>query len=930
MARFVAWTLATLLLAACSSSKDGGGGTAIYDVEAAPDGDHEVVTWDWGAGADGAPDTHAAGDTTGLSDVALAESDAPSPSDGAGDATPDTSVGPAWHLRIVPPTANGQVSATVMIRIEPIEQAELKVDSLEVSLGETVVFTDTKLPTEFVLDTAAYPNGALALSAEGVLLGMPATDALTLTATNPDFRVVEVSADRALVTDGAVLALDVDATKPGLTVTASFVDLDSGFAPEAGHLQDAGDGHYTLTYAISAANTVADGTYLVPVTVTDGVSTQTSKDLRVTLSNLPQNPLRLEGGIFVPGSVPPATLGWTPAVGAVTGNDVIITGGSATLAVDFSGAGALDEIVGLLVGVGGQSGYYQKPLDSTSGHEELLLLLRTYAEGETAPAKLPVQIALKDIRGRISPTTTRELDVQAVGNGDVQVSIAWDTATDVDLHVIEPGGCELYYSNKTCASGGWLDLDSNPACAIDNINHENVFWPTGQAPLGTYKVRVDFYDDCGDGLFGAGLPASYTVTLRYCGKIELVSGSFAAGSDDAGGGGDGVEVATFSNESCGRVLRGDLRFQDHVIDRSGTGARRWRPVRFATVEVVRAADDTVLATTTTDRRGHYEAFFSNTGAPGVYLRASTVTSYDDGLRKIKVMNHPKFKKVYAVTSAPLDETLTDEPVLDLDIPETSSAGAFNILDVVSDGYDTLRLMTGTDLGELAVYWATGADTTDTLFCSDYFYDQGTCPELNALSVQGKDTDRDEFDDLVILKEFFKFAEARSGRDDNPGGAHDGTRDDPRRSWSEGVSTFFACDAQGTRWFVNSRPAGVYLAWDLETIHSPFAFGATPGALDGQVSEYLVASVLWDLADGHTTETFDAVDGKRLPIYDAIFNYLPGDKFEDRGVPGVDLVDFLDGWFCRAWGDEANVLGLVNGTYLFPYTAGGPTSCFGGQ
>jgi hypothetical protein len=345
---------------------------------------------------------------------------------------------------------------------------------------------------------------------------------------------------------------------------------------------------------------------------------------------------------------------------------------------------------------------------------------------------------------------------------------------------------------------------------------------------------------------------------------------------------------------------------------------------------VRSSDDVVLATTYTDRLGHYEAFFSNPGAPGVRLRVSTKTSYDDGLRKISVMNHPKFKKVYTIDSPSLDETLVDEPELDLDIAEADGSGAFNILDVVSDGYDTIRLMTGTDLGELAVYWATGADTTDTLFCSKYFHDQGACPELYALSVQGKDTDRDEFDDMVILKELFKFALARCSRDDNPGGPHDGTRDDPRRAWSEGVSTFFASDVQGAHWFVNSRPQGVYLASDLESIHSPFAFGTLPGTLAGNVSEYLVASALWDLADGRTAEAFDAVDDQRLPIYDAIFNYLPGDKFQDRAIPGVDLVDFVDGWFCRAWGDDANVLGLLNGHYLFPYEPGGPTDCFGGQ
>ena len=914
------------LLAACSSQA-GGGDTSLFPEVDASGVETPASALDWGAGEGPVPDV-ISGDETPQSLPDGAQPDAAPEADVTTDpAGGDT--GAAWHVAFVSPAADAPVSGTVTVRLQAVEYPELKLDDLRVSLNGLVVFTDTKLPTEFVLDTAAHPSAALALEAEATWNGVTASDTLSLTSSNPDFVIARVSADRAQLRNGQALALDVDVGKPGLTVTADLGALDAGFDPATGHLADQGDGHYAATLTVSAGNTVADGTYPVLVTATDGTATVSSSHLRLTLANTPQLPLRLEGGLYVPGSVPPATPGFAPPLSLAVDSDVIVTGGSATVDATFAGAPALDEIVGVLVGVDGLAGHFQKPLHGTAGAEPLTLFLRTYAADETPPATLTVRVALKDIRGRVSASTTRALTVVAVGSGDVQVSIAWDTATDVDLHVLEPGGCELYYGHKNCDSGGWLDLDSNPACSIDNINHENVFWPAGQAPLGTYRVRVDYYDDCG-GFLSNGLPAAYTVTLRYCGKVELVTGSFAAGSDDMGGAGDGIEVATFNNESCARLVRGDVRYADHAVGPDGTGPWTWKPARHATVEVVRTADDTVLATTATDRLGHYEAFYSNDGAPGVHVRVLSATRPDDGLRRISVMNHPKFKRVYAVTSPSADETLADPLEIDLDIAAAADAGPFNILDVVTGGHDTVRLMTGADLGELMVYWATGADTTDTLFCSPYFYAEGTCSELYALSVQGKDTDRDEYDDMVILKELFKLAVARGARDDNPGGPHDGTRDDPRRAWSEGVSTFFACDVQATSWFVNSRPAGVYLASNLEAIHSPFAFGALPGTLAGDVSEYLVASLLWDLADDRSGETFDFVDLARLPIYDAIFNYLPGTHFVDRATAGVDLVDFLDGWFCRAWGDDANVLALVNGHYLFPYEANGPTDCFGGQ
>lgn len=846
------------------------------------------------------------------------------PTDLLPDGKPDTS----WHIKIVAPGDGNKVSGTVTVRIECVEKEELRVDALDLTLNDAYLFHDTKLPTEFVLDTSAYTNGTLTLLAVAKVGDESTSHGISLIAENPSFAFRTVSADRTEVFDGATVHMDVEASKPGLIVKADFGYLDSGFAAGFGTFEDKGNGWYSLEYKVASNNAMPDGLYSVPVTASDGGENITSQHVSLRLINSPQIPLRVEGAIYVPGAMPPATATWTQPISLVYGNDFIITGGSAKINVDFSGYTVPDEIVGILIGAEGMAGYFQKPLDSTLGEEEVRLLMRTYTSSESPPNKVTLQVAVKDIRGRISPTRTHKLSVQAVGSGDVQVSVSWDSKTDVDLHVIEPTDCELYYGHKKCDSGGWLDLDSNPACAIDNINNENVFWPAGSAPVGTYKVKVDYYDDCGT--FGPGLAANYTVTIHYCGRTDLYDGYFPAGSSDSGGAGSGVEVATFNNQDCGKLLKGRVRFVDHTIDRFGTGAWQWKPVRFASIEVVRDVDNVVLASTYTDRLGNYEVYFSNTGTAGIYLRVLAKTKYEDKLRKITVMNHPKFKKVYAVKSPTVDDSAMADPELSLDIGMTEPAGAFNILDVVSDGYDTIRLMTGTDLGELTVFWATGADTTDTLFCSQYFYDEGTCTELNALSVQGKDSDRDEYDDMVILKEFFKFALAFCSRDDNPGGYHDGTRDDPRRSWSEGVSTFFPCDVLGSQWFVNSRPGGVYIVQDLEQMNSPYAFKAEPGVIDGNLSEYLVSSVLWDLADSSDGESLDLVHGKRLPIYDSVFNYLPGPKFHDRGVEGVDLVDFLDGWFCRAWGENIPVMKLLTEKYFFGYEIGGPTNCFSGQ
>ena len=826
-----------------------------------------------------------------------------------------------FGIMIAAPQTDTSRSGSIDVLIVPLEVDELEVDKLTVWLGDIPAFADTKLPTRFVLDTTEYDNGPLDIKAVAEVGDLVAEHQVKVILENASFRFKNVHSDEYVYGNGDQVSIFVSTGKPGMEFAAGFAAMDSGYAEGAEEVYEIGGGKYMLSYTISADNTRPDGWYQVPLSATDGEFTLDYPHVEVGLKNLALIPIRVEGGIFVPGLIPAPDPGWEQPIELVYGNEFVITGGSAKVNVDFSGYTYPKEIVGIIIGMEGYSGYYQRPLEGSFGDEELLLLLKVYIEGEQSPNKLPLRIAVRDVMGRVSEAKPYELSVQSVGSGDIQVSVSWDTPTDVDLHVVEPNGCEIYYGNEECPSGGWLDLDSNPACFNDNINNENIYWPDGQAPEGTYIVRVDFYDDC------CYCGAQYTVTIHYCGDMEIYEGSFNPGTDDSGGEGDGVTVATFSNGNCGRVLRGRVRYEDKSFDRNGFAGSTWKPVRHATVEVHRAEDAELLATGWTDRFGNYEIQFSNKQEPGIYLVVRSETNIDEGLRKLTVMNHPKFKVVYSVSSASIDETLEEFPVLDFDIPEVVGAGAFNIMDVLIAGYDLIRLMTGKDLGWLHSYWATGADTTDTLYCSQYFYDLGICTEKSALSVQGKDIDRDEYDDMVILKEFFKFALEQVALDDNPGGGSDGTRDDPRRAWSEGVSAFFACDVLDYPHFVNSGPWGVYHVHDLEGMDSPFSFSTANGAQSGPVSEYLVSASLWDFRDAASDdEPFDTVHNMPLGIYDAVFNYLPTFHYVDRGFAGVDFVDFLDGWFCRGWGDEESVTSVILGHRDFPYDFGGPELC----
>lgn len=78
----------------------------------------------------------------------------------------------------------------------------------------------------------------------------------------------------------------------------------------------------------------------------------------------------------------------------------------------------------------------------------------------------------------------------------IRATLIWDNCNDVDLHVQEPGGFEIYYSTKRSpASHGFLDIDRNVGSSCDARPVENVRWEIGaSSPIpGHYKVLVNLF-----------------------------------------------------------------------------------------------------------------------------------------------------------------------------------------------------------------------------------------------------------------------------------------------------------------------------------------------------------------------------------------------------------------------------------------------------
>jgi Domain of unknown function (DUF6777) len=110
------------------------------------------------------------------------------------------------------------------------------------------------------------------------------------------------------------------------------------------------------------------------------------------------------------------------------------------------------------------------------------------------------------------------------GTGDVQLTLTWGSNADLDLAVVEPDGTETYFGNTgPSATGGQLDVDSNVGCEPDG-GVENIFWPSGGAPTGTYTVKVTGYSltDSSGTSCGSG---DYTLDITTEGETETHTGT---------------------------------------------------------------------------------------------------------------------------------------------------------------------------------------------------------------------------------------------------------------------------------------------------------------------------------------------------------------------------------------------------------------------
>lgn len=114
--------------------------------------------------------------------------------------------------------------------------------------------------------------------------------------------------------------------------------------------------------------------------------------------------------------------------------------------------------------------------------------------------------------------------------GDPQFTLIWDNDVDLDLHVVEPGGKEIYWEERKGDHGGELDVDNTRG-----YGPENIYWLTesdtpdgpevrGDGPPGVYKWFVVYYGGFG----GIPKPTQWQVRIKHAGRVSTVRGKLRA------------------------------------------------------------------------------------------------------------------------------------------------------------------------------------------------------------------------------------------------------------------------------------------------------------------------------------------------------------------------------------------------------------------
>ena len=286
-----------------------------------------------------------------------------------------------------------------------------------------------------------------------------------------------------------------------------------------------------------------------------------------------------------------------------------------------------------------------------------------------------------------------------------------------------------------------------------------------------------------------------------------------------GGSGEGGNVSSYGVQA--RQISGTIQYEDKEYSAYGfNGNTRFKPVRFAMIDLV-DADNSIVATTVSDDSGQYTL-----AGEGANLRLR-VLAQTDAAAGAAITIHDHDGNIYAATAAlEIDQTLVD-----LDIAASSEVGgAFNMLDVFTSSTEFVNQFANAPLPGLNAFWQADSNRYGTYYCPGN-YRGGMCPHGKGIYILGGRSgggDSDHYDDDVLLHEYAHYVEGVVGAQDSPGGVHYLTENDQdlRLTWSEGLGGFFPAAVK--TWMARQRPELLSTAADMPLTYFVDTYGSTAG------------------------------------------------------------------------------------------------------
>lgn len=129
----------------------------------------------------------------------------------------------------------------------------------------------------------------------------------------------------------------------------------------------------------------------------------------------------------------------------------------------------------------------------------------------------------------------------APSTGDVQILLSWDNYNDLDLICTDPDRNTISYKNRRVLNGGQLEIDMNVEYPDSNTPIENIYWPSGGAPNGTYNVYIQYFRQHRN---TDGNP--YKITVKYGENTEEYSGTINNEKET-------IHICTFTLGNAGSV-----------------------------------------------------------------------------------------------------------------------------------------------------------------------------------------------------------------------------------------------------------------------------------------------------------------------------------------------------------------------------------------